>query len=132
MAELQATTPQGSGHISELQSLRGIGALSVMIGHSLISYEVPTWFFQFSTLANGRAAVVLFFVLSGYVLTRSLQKDRFDRDTVLRFYIQRIFRLYPALWVASALGLAYLFVLHWRIPADRPAGDPSRIPSGPV
>jgi len=72
-----------------------------------------------SSLFNGRAAVAVFFVLSGYVLTRSLQKGRFDRDAVLRFYVRRGFRLYPAIWVASAFGLAYLFALHWQIPPDR-------------
>ena len=58
------------GHIVELQSLRGIAACAVMIGHALVYYETPDWFRDIALLANGRAAVVIFFVLSGYVLTR--------------------------------------------------------------
>ena len=120
MTEPQVTL-QRSEHIPELQSLRGIGAVAVVVAHCLVSYDVPPWFIQFQkVLANGQAAVVVFFVLSGYVLTRSLQKARFNRDNVLRFYVQRMFRLYPAIWAASALGLAYLFALHWQIPPDRP------------
>ncbi len=119
MTELQSQAPQGSGQITELQSLRGIAAVTVMIGHCLISYGPSSLLMGLSGLFNGRAAVVVFFVLSGYVLTRSLQKGRLDRDAILRFYVRRGFRLYPAIWVASAFGLAYLFALHWQIPPDR-------------
>ena len=121
MRELQFQTPQGSGQITELQSLRGIAAVTVMISHCLDGYGPSPLLSQISSLFNGRAAVVVFFVMSGYVLTRSLQRGHFDRDAVLRFYVRRVFRLYPAIWAASALGLAYLFALHWQIPPDRPA-----------
>jgi len=119
MTELQSQTPQGSGQITELQSLRGIAAATVMIGHCLISYGPSALLIGLSELLNGRAAVAVFFVLSGYVLTCSLQRRRFDRDAVLGFYVRRGFRLYPAIWLASAFGLAYLFALHWQIPPDR-------------
>ena len=59
--------------------------------------------------------MVVFFVLSGYVLTRGLQRTSFDQDAILRFYLQRLFRIYPALWTASGLGLVYIFALHWQI-----------------
>ena len=119
MTELQSQTPQGSGQITELQSLRGIAAATVMIGHCLISYGPSALLIGLSEVLNGQAAVAVFFVLSGYVLTCSLQRGRFDRDAVLGFYVRRGFRLYPAIWVASAFGLAYLFALHWQIPPDR-------------
>jgi peptidoglycan/LPS O-acetylase OafA/YrhL len=110
------------GHIIELQSLRGIAACAVMFGHALIYYDTPSWFHDLAILANGRAAVVIFFVLSGYVLTRSLRRSLIDRDTVLRFYVQRLFRIYPAIWAASALGLFYIFFLHWQIPEQHLGG----------
>src|SRR5262245_42816924 len=91
-----------------------------MVGHALIYYDTAAWFHQLSLLANGRGAVVIFFVLSGYVLTRSLRSSLFDRDSVLRFYVQRFFRIYPAIWVASSLGLFYIFFLHWQIPIEHP------------
>jgi peptidoglycan/LPS O-acetylase OafA/YrhL len=119
MAGVQFQAPQGSGQITELQSLRGIAAATVMIGHCLISYGPSALLIGLSELLNGRAAVAVFFVLSGYVLTCSLQRGRFDRDAILGFYVRRGFRLYPAIWVASAFGLAYLFALHWQIPPDR-------------
>lgn len=102
-------------HIPELQALRGIAASAVMVGHALVYYDTPAWFLSLATLANGRAAVVIFFVLSGYVLSRALHRTRFDQDAILRFYLQRVFRIYPAIWAASSLSLIYIFALHWQI-----------------
>jgi peptidoglycan/LPS O-acetylase OafA/YrhL len=102
-----------SGQIIELQSLRGIAALTVAIGHALTYYYATSSYG--SMVLNGRGAVVVFFVLSGYVLTRSLRSTHFDRHSVLYFYGQRAFRIYPAMWAASTLGLLYLVALHWQI-----------------
>lgn len=107
-----------SGHIIELQSLRGIAATAVLFGHVIGYYAIPDWLVDLGKLANGRAAVVVFFVLSGYVLTRSLRSSPFDLNAVTRFYVQRWFRIYPAIWAASFLGLGYLVALHWKIPVD--------------
>lgn len=107
-------------HISELQSLRGIAAMAVMIGHALVYYRTPTWFSDIAVLPNGRAAVVVFFVLSGFVLTRSLQDSAFDRPAVVQFYVQRLFRIYPAMLVASVVGLGYILFLHWQIRVPDP------------
>ncbi len=107
-----------SGHIVELQSLRGIAAVAVALGHAVNYYDTPDWFHRLGWLFNGRAAVVVFFVLSGYVLTRSQRRSSFDLGSILRFYVQRLFRIYPAIWAASVLGMLYLLLLHWRIPVD--------------
>jgi peptidoglycan/LPS O-acetylase OafA/YrhL len=112
-----------SGQIIELQSLRGIAALTVAIGHALTYYYATSSYG--SMVLNGRGAVVVFFVLSGYVLTRSLRSTHFDRHSVLYFYGQRAFRIYPAMWAASTLGLLYLVALHWQIRlADGSFGAP--------
>ncbi len=103
-------------HIGELQALRGIAAFAVMIGHCLIYYDIPPLFSSIALFFNGRSAVVVFFVLSGYVLTRSWRDTPFNRANILRFYMQRAFRIYPAVWAASAFGLLYLVFLHWQIP----------------
>lgn len=102
-----------SGHVIELQSLRGIAALTVCIGHALQYYYVESSYG--SMVLNGRGAVVVFFVLSGYVLTCSLRSFDFHRRPVLYFYAQRAFRLYPAIWAACTFGLWYLCTLHWQI-----------------
>jgi peptidoglycan/LPS O-acetylase OafA/YrhL len=38
-----------------------------------------------------------------------------DRHSVLHFWGQRAFRIYPAMWAAGTLGLWYLVALHWQI-----------------
>ena len=105
-----------SGYIIELQSLRGIAATAVLFGHVVGYYTIPEWLISLGQLSNGRSAVVVFFVLSGYVLTRSLRSSPFDPQAIARFYLQRCFRIYPAIWAASLLGLLYLVTLHWAVP----------------
>ena len=94
--------------------------MAVMIGHALVYYRTPTWFSDIAVLPNGRAAVVVFFVLSGFVLTRSLQDSAFDRPAVVQFYVQRLFRIYPAMLVASVVGLGYIVFLNWQFPVPDP------------
>jgi len=100
--------------LKNLESLRGIAALMVALSHSLLVLTVDgidnIWFATFSELAgvqsaitrflliflNGGAAVIVFFVLSGYVLGLSLDKHSLGIKRVIGFYAKRIFRLYPA------------------------------------
>ena len=46
---------------------------------------------------------MLFFIISGYVITESLKRDHFLRT---RFFVKRFFRLYPALIVYVAICVA--------------------------
>jgi peptidoglycan/LPS O-acetylase OafA/YrhL len=47
---------------------------------------------------------MLFFIISGYVITESLERDHFLRA---RFFVKRLFRLYPALIVYVAVCGAF-------------------------
>jgi peptidoglycan/LPS O-acetylase OafA/YrhL len=105
-----------SRRISSLDGLRGIAALVVLIRHSVmlipsVSDESQgsqrkglTWWFTYTplhTLWAGPEAVVVFFVLSGFVLTRSADSRSFSWS---RYYPSRLLRLY--LPVLGALALA--------------------------
>jgi peptidoglycan/LPS O-acetylase OafA/YrhL len=91
-----------------LESLRGIAAFGVAWTHANMVFliyepfsypsllEWRDWIFQ--AIPAG-AAVVLFFVLSGFVLGNSLKRDA----NPVRFAIRRIFRIFPALWLAVLL-----------------------------
>ena len=59
---------------------------------------------------NAHASLVVFFVLSGYVLTGSLLRSGLSRSSVEGFYIGRLFRLLPALWVVSAIAAFFVFL----------------------
>jgi peptidoglycan/LPS O-acetylase OafA/YrhL len=108
------TTVRSQDHFESLDGLRGAAALAVVIHHSANVYlDTETRNLGFLTpilraLARlGHPAVLLFFVLIGFVLYVSFLRghDRSYRS----FLSRRVFRLYPALIVAVA-GAA---LIHW-------------------
>ncbi|GGB16734.1 hypothetical protein GCM10011380_02770 [Sphingomonas metalli] len=88
-----------------------MAALIVVIYHCALYYDYGAAArFWVTTVFNAHAAVVSFFVLSGFVLTLSLIKSDLDARAILCFYVRRAFRIYPALWAACGLGVAYLLI----------------------
>src|SRR5690349_15794432 len=95
-----------------LDSLRGIASLQVVIAHSLVAvpalesivYNDPTrlprdvvFFFinsPISFLWSDSAAVKVFFVLSGFVLSLPYYNAEKKHPYYPRFFIKRILRLY--------------------------------------
>ena len=106
----------GGTLVRELQSLRGVAACVVIVGHCISYFLSPDWFTFVKRLVNTQAAVEIFFVLSGYVLAMSLKRRGFGTAALASYYVRRVFRIYPALIVASMAALAYLLLLHYRIP----------------
>lgn len=107
VADVRAAKP-----VMELQSLRGLAALIVVVHHCALYFDYGSGARSFVTLLlNAHGAVVSFFVLSGFVLSLSLMRAPIDSQRLVAFYIRRGFRIYPALWAGCALGLAYLLVL---------------------
>jgi peptidoglycan/LPS O-acetylase OafA/YrhL len=96
------------GYCVELQSIRGIAALIVMFRHVAGIYGGgPDWWQSGVWVLNSDAAVGMFFVLSGYVLTGMLQNEPFGLQSHLEFWLRRAFRIYPALVVATWLSLCF-------------------------
>ncbi|WP_413296498.1 acyltransferase family protein [Synechococcus sp. MIT S9452] len=91
------------GHILELDGLRGLAVLAVLINHLN-----KDW------LPGGFLGVDLFFVLSGFVVTRSFlsRPSKGIRSDLLGFYARRVFRIVPALVVCLTVTtlLAALFI----------------------
>src|SRR5688500_6781923 len=65
-------------------------------------FEIP------HTAGGGATGVLLFFVLSGYLITRLLidERERTGRIDVVAFYMRRARRLLPALAIVLAVTLA--------------------------
>jgi peptidoglycan/LPS O-acetylase OafA/YrhL len=109
------TTVRSQGHFESLDGLRGAAALAVVIHHSLNVYlhtETRNWWLftpMLRALAArlGHPSVLLFFVLSGFVLYVSFLRGH--DNSYGSFLSRRVFRLYPAMIVAVA-GAA---LLHW-------------------
>jgi peptidoglycan/LPS O-acetylase OafA/YrhL len=93
----------------ELDSLRGLAALSVFFGHIYFMFKetlITQLLFKFGIFhfaIAGREAVILFFVLSGFVLSLPFYSDRpFSSST---FVIRRIFRIYIPYIVSIGVAL---------------------------
>jgi peptidoglycan/LPS O-acetylase OafA/YrhL len=110
----------------ELESLRGAAAFSVMMLHIILiclywgvgdnpvaAYQqLPGDVFTVAqtgvALFNGRSAVVLFFVLSAFVLSANVARAELTPVSYAEFVTRRLFRIIPALWVALAFALIVL------------------------
>ena len=77
-----------------LESLRGLAALIVCVHHGMSVFADNTRLVVMDALMfafNSAAAVIFFFVLSGYVLGRALERD----GAFVAYLVRRLFRLLP-------------------------------------
>jgi peptidoglycan/LPS O-acetylase OafA/YrhL len=99
-------------HMPELQSGRGLASLIVAVHHCSFFYtQSETVHGLAEAVFNAHAAVIFFFVLSGFVLTRALSLKKHSSKSWARFYVSRLFRIYPALWVALGLAIVYHYFI---------------------
>jgi peptidoglycan/LPS O-acetylase OafA/YrhL len=113
-----------AGRILELDAVRGLAAVTVVVGHSLtifprfdeVTRDAPGLGFvnalKYSPLAlvqSGDAAVILFFILSGFVLTLPLIGPR--APSYPSFLAKRVCRIYLPYLAAVALAVACAAVL---------------------
>jgi len=111
-----------SSHLPELQSIRGIAAMTVLLHHSSFVFATtPGFRYVGEALLNAHAAVVMFFVLSGYVLSRSLSGSGNVLAGAGKFYFRRIFRIYPAIFLMVPIGFLYANYVHWHFPTPHPS-----------
>jgi peptidoglycan/LPS O-acetylase OafA/YrhL len=113
-------TPQ---RFANVDGLRAIAALGVMIEHLFgdLLRQTPPNAGPINAVADsvvqnvslGRFGVALFFLISGFVVPFSIGGDR----PLAHFAISRLFRLYPAFWLA----LAVLATMAWL------AGEPRSV-----
>lgn len=104
--------------IVELQSLRGLAASIVLLHHCSFYYVYDIQLRNaLEVTFNAHAAVVGFFVLSGFVLGLSLSKEKLNPRSAADFFIRRAFRIYPALWVASILAASYMIFVYPAAPS---------------
>lgn len=91
---------------ADIDGLRAIAVLAVLLFHC----AVPG-------VSGGYVGVDVFFVISGYVITRTLMRD-IDRGqlSIRAFYERRIRRIFPALIATSAVTWAVAWLL--LLPSD--------------
>ncbi len=100
MTSLAPSSVSGTGRVPALDGLRAVAIAAVILFH-----------YKNSLFPGGFVGVDLFFVISGYVVTRSL-RDEFASTggiAIGPFYVRRARRILPALLVAVAGTL----ILKW-------------------
>jgi peptidoglycan/LPS O-acetylase OafA/YrhL len=109
-------------HDQRLQSLRGLAALTVVVGHCLVTFkngriEEPAFHLAPSNAllaglqvtVHANSAVVFFYVLSGLVLGESLRRSGMASLGQLGcFVVRRVFRLYPIAILSVLFAAAVL------------------------
>ena len=104
---------KGKSHLLELTSVRFIAALSVVLMHFSEYLALPQPWAQ--VLGAGGIGVTFFFVLSGFVLTYNY-RDTFESGVRFHefrdFFLARLFRIYPAYFLAKGL---YFLECGWNV-----------------
>lgn len=108
-ADPEVRSPRRPGHTkyrAEIDGLRAIAVLAVILTHA-----------GFRTLRGGFLGVDIFFVLSGYLITKIIHGDLIKGSfSILEFYDRRIRRIFPALLVMMLLCAPVAY--HLMLPDD--------------
>lgn len=124
-------TPVAQPRYAHVDSLRALAALLVVWAHTVevfaalgnnyvgaagesVARVTGLWMNDISHAFDfGRIGVVVFFAISGFVVPVSLKGGRIEG--LRRFFVSRVFRLYPAYWLSVPLG-AITFYWMWNKP----------------
>lgn len=123
-----SAAPLKQPRFHQLDAIRGVAALAVVLSHfSSVMSSDPVGnidglnkalsYFMLSPLGGiltGLPAVLLFFVLSGFALTKMLQGAR---DTYVAYAVKRVARIWPPYVLAITVSILFISTLGW------PAGE---------
>jgi peptidoglycan/LPS O-acetylase OafA/YrhL len=100
---MSRTSSTASTRLPQLDGLRTVAVVLVLGYHVARAHELPQ-------LPGGFIGVDVFFVLSGFLITGLLLREHAATGTIAlrRFYVRRLWRLYPALIVVCAVVAAVL------------------------
>lgn len=110
-------------HIGHIESLRALAALMVM-GFHFISFHNGKDFIIYNekirTLSEfGAQGVELFYIISGFVIAYSFERNQYQIKNYLTYLAKRIIRIIPTYFIAMILALAIgtiLDVYLWELP----------------
>lgn len=112
--EIASTTKESGSRLKGLDAARGLAATCVVLAHSLEISNKSLFNQVCRYVMPGIGGVLLFFLISGYVISFSLERVRNVKD----FIISRCFRIYP-LFLTSLVLVYTMFqtgVLIWKSP----------------
>ncbi len=93
-------------YLPYIDGLRGLAIIFVILAHIGMGRVIP-----------GGFGVSLFFFISGLLITRLLliEYHQNNKISLKKFYLRRIFRLYPALLLMTILAVIILLLYHTQI-----------------
>jgi len=108
-------------YIPGLDGIRGVAALMIMFLHFVPNYNSTAHPFL-SILRKlaiiGQCGVPLFFVLSGFLITRILLYTKNNPDYFKQFYLKRVLRIFPLYYLYLVINF---FLIPWF--TDTPVPD---------
>lgn len=115
-------------HKPELDGIRGIALLAVMLSHGGPYIERTTALSKFFAYAMipGWSGVELFFVLSGFLITGILLQSKSAENYFSSFYARRFLRIFPIYYLVLTVGLLAATHVSW-LSAVLPAAGKTRI-----
>ena len=93
-----------------LDSSRGLAAFVVLLAHTIKTFAPDFFYSPLNILWDSEAAVLYFFILSGFVLTESIKNIPLSPVSYFNFTVKRILRIYPA-FIVILLSAFFLFPL---------------------
>jgi peptidoglycan/LPS O-acetylase OafA/YrhL len=99
---------KGAARNRMLDILRIIAMLMVLMVHIPIYVHLPV------TFPNGQYGVAVFFVLSGFLIMESLEREH----SVRRFYRKRLLRILPEYYIILLTGMIVWDILLGQMPKD--------------
>jgi peptidoglycan/LPS O-acetylase OafA/YrhL len=102
---------QRKDYIPQLDGLRAFAVAFVLVAHGLYS-EIPS----LKKYADfGHTGVLMFFVISGFLISRILIRSKNNPNYFFNFYARRGLRIWPLYYVVLALSFAF-----WRFGPPQP------------
>lgn len=80
--------------------IRLIAAFQVLIWHGAVHFKIFDQMYGFLTVLFHFPGVPIFFTISGFLISHSLERNKFD---LKKYFRNRALRIYPALWVCTIL-----------------------------
>lgn len=96
-----------------LDGLRAIAALGVIVAHCLNVDALPGSRWLYPLVQQGNSGVSLFFVLSGFVITRILLSSTDSPRYFFNFYGRRTLRIFPLYYFALCCYTFLPWLLNW-------------------
>lgn len=105
--------------IPSLDGFRAISILIVVFAHFRLTKNIPHWNYLVlnQLFQSGAAGVRFFFVISGFLITSLLLKEKIDTSVIdlRKFYVRRALRIFPVFYLYLVVSYGINIIFHMGI-----------------